>query len=229
MRVVIGKSNLRSLSSFTRMSDRLSKGKLQIELFRGVVDAGRRTKTPVQKAVYKQMALTPGNYQAYVVANTRGVPRKALLAYDIFGVRGGQSIEKYRGLRSVKSSSRLNAGMAATDRGTVRSSVWNNPRVFKRSFEGNAGGWFAMLPPSAGTSSRAPKALWTYGRKPNQPRGAGGKFASSGVKYGKVRRLFGPSLMKELPEDKSLATFFQVGPAMLEREVSKRVVKLMRF
>lgn len=228
MRAVIGKSDLRHLISFIRLSERLSEKRLQQELFRGVVDAGRKTKTRVQRAVTKQMALKAGNYQGYVVANTRGIPRKQLLAYDIFGVKGGQSIELYKGLRAVSSANRLNAGRKGLERGTVRSSVWNNPRVFKRSFAGN-GGMFTMLPPSAGTSSRAPKALWTFGHKSSQPRGAGGKFASSGATYGKVRRLFGPSLMKEIPEDESLATFMADGPQLLEVAVSKRLTKLMRF
>ena len=228
MQIKLGTSNINSLKSFTRLSERLAKGTLKDELHRGVVDAGRRTKVKVQKAVTKQMNLKPGNYQGYVVAGTRGVSRKAILAFDIFGVKGGTDIEKYRGLRSVKSSSRLNVGRKGLDRGTVRSGVWNNPRIFKRSFVAD-GNFYAMLPPSAGTSSRAPKALWTFGRKPNQPRGAGGKFASSGVKYGKIRRLFGPALMKEIPEDESLNTFLVVGPQQLELHVGKRIEKLMRF
>lgn len=228
MRLVVGKSGLGSLEDFTRLSAKLSSGKLGQELHRGVVDAGRRTKTPVQKAVMVQMALKPGKYQSYVVAGTRGVSRKEILAYDIFGVKGGAPITDYLGLKSVKASSRMNNGLAAGDRGTVRSSVWNNPRIFKRSFATDAN-FYAMLPPGEGASTRAPKAFWTFGRKPKQPRGAMGRFAKSGTKYGKVRKLFGPSLMKELPEDVSLATFYAVAPIHLEREVGKRLNKLMRF
>lgn len=228
MHVTIGRSNLRALKSFERMVDRLGDKRWKNEMFRGVVDAGRKTKTRVQKAVAKQMALKPGNYNGYVVAGTRGTPRKEILAFDIYGVKGGTDIEKYRGLRSVKASSKLNVGRKGLERGMVRSGVWNNPRVFKRSFE--AGGrFYAMLPASAGASKRAPKALWTYGLKPDQPRGAGGRFASSGKTYGKIRALYGPSLMKELPEDESLATFMTVGPALLEQAVSKRVAALVRY
>lgn len=229
VQVIVGKSDVKSLHAFTRLSARLEKGTLSVELHRGVVDAGRKTKTAVQRAVHEQMALMPGNYQGYVVAGTRGVPRRQLLAFDIFGVKGGGDIEMYRGLRAVKASSRLNKGRIDADRGMVRSGVWGNPRVFKRSFVGNAGGHYAMLPPGAGSSNRAPKALWTFGLKPDQPRGARGRFTSSGVKYGKVRKLFGPSLMKEIPEDESLATFYRVGVDHLEREVTKRLTKLMRF
>ena len=213
-----------SLRSFSKLAERLAKGTFKNELHRGVVDAGRKTKTSVQRAVTKQMNLKAGNYNRYVVAGTRGIPRKAILAFDIFGVKGGTDIEEYRGLRSVRKGNRLNVGRSALERGTIRSGVWNHPRVFKRSFEAD-GNFYAMLPPSAVTSSRAPKALWTFGRKPNQPRGAGGKFASSGVQYGKIRRLFGPALMKEIPEDESLDTFLRIGPQQLELHVGKRIEK----
>lgn len=229
MRVVVGRSNLRSLKGFIKLADLLASNRAQAELFRGVIDAGRKTKTPVQKAVFRQMALKPGNYNSHVVAGTRGVPRRELLAYDIFGVKGGAKIEAYKGLRSVGRGNALNKGRRGTDRGEVRSGVWNNPRIFKRSFEGNAGGFYAMRPASAGTTSRAPKALWTFGLKVAQPRGARGRFESPNVQYGKVRKLFGPSLMKEIPEDQSLITFLTVGPVNLEQAVMKRVTKLMRY
>ncbi|MBB4092448.1 hypothetical protein HGG72_08400 [Ochrobactrum pecoris] len=228
MQIKLGVSNISSLKSFTKLSDRLASGKFRDDLHRGVVDAGRKTKTKVQRAVTKQMNLKAGNYNKYVVAGTRGISRKAILAFDIFGVKGGTDIDEYRGLRSVSKRNRLNVGRTALERGSVRSGVWNNPRIFKRSFEAN-GNFYSMLPPSAGTSSRAPKVLWTFGRKPNQPRGAGGKFASSGVQYGKIRRLFGPALMKEIPEDESLDTFLLFGPQLLELHVGKRLEKLMRF
>lgn len=211
------------------MAKLLASPRAKSELMRGVIDAGRKTKTPVQKSVFSQMALKPGNYNSHVVAGTRGVPRKEILAYDIFGVKPGAKIEAYKGLRSVARDNKLNVGRKGIDKGTVRSGVWNNPRIFKRSFEGNAGGFYAMRPASAGTSTRAPKALWTFGLKVAQPRGARGRFASPNVHYGKVRRLFGPSLMMEIPEDQSLATFLTVGPVNLEQAVMKRVAKLMRF
>lgn len=229
MRVVVGRSNMQSLHSFQRLAERLASGAGRTELQRGVTDAGRKVKTKVQKAVMKQMALLPGNYNSYVVAGTRGVPRPGLLAYDIFGIKGGTHIEKYRGLRAVKSSSSLNKGRRGMERGTVRSGVWNNPRIFKRSFSTGAGGFYAIRPASAGTSKVAPKIFWTFGRKPDQPRGADGKFAAQGKTYGKIRQLYGPSLMKEIPENLSLATFLKEGPPLLEQAVMKRVAKLMRF
>lgn len=232
MRIVRSGANLHLVAVLRERVELLGSARGQNELHRGVVDAGRKVKTKVQRAVGQQMALKPGNYQGYVVAGTRGVPRKELLAYDIFGVKGGTDIEKYKGLMSVKSggraSRRMNAGREISDQGTVRSAVWNNPRVFKRSFA-TSGGFFAMRPPSAGTSKVAPRAFWTFGLKTGQPRGAGGRFAPSGVRYGKVRRLFGPSLMKEIPEGESLAIFLRHGPILLEEAVSKRLTKLMEF
>ncbi|THK38665.1 hypothetical protein EHS39_09160 [Ensifer sp. MPMI2T] len=232
MRIIRSGTKLHLVLSFRDMARHLASERGRTELHRGVIDAGRKVKTRVQRATVHQMALKAGNYQSYVVAGTRGVPRKATLSYEIFGVKGGSKIENYKGLMSVKSGGRaarrMNAGRKIFDQGTVRSGVWNNPRVFKRSFA-NAGGFFAMRPPSAGTSSVAPKALWTYGLKPGQPRGADGRFTPRGVRYGKVRRLFGPSLMKEIPKDESLAIFLKDGPVLLEQAVSKRLTKLMRF
>lgn len=232
MRIVRSGTNLHLILSFRDMAAGLASPKAKRELHRGVIDAGRMVKTRVQKAVQRQMALRPGNYQSYVVAGTRGIPRKERLSFEIFGVKGGSKIENYKGLMSVKAGGRaarrMNAGRKIFDQGTVRSAVWNNPRVFKRSFAAG-GGFFALRPPSAGTSSRAPKALWTYGRKPNQPRGADGRFAPTGARYGKVRRLFGPSLMKEIPVDESLAVFMKDGPVLLEQKVAKRLTKLVKF
>lgn len=229
MYIKVGSTNLKSLKSFRQMSERLARGDARTELQRGVTDAGRKTKTRVQKAVTKQMALKPGNYAGYVVAGTRGIPKKDLLAFDIFGVKGGAQAEKYKGLKSLSRGNRMNVGRKAIDRGTVRSGVWNAPRIFKRSFTGTSGGFFAMRPASEGEAAVTPKALWTFGRKPGQPRGAGGKFGKSGVKYGKVRRLFGPSLRDEIGRDEALMTFVKVGPAFLEQAVAKRLSKLVRF
>jgi hypothetical protein len=228
MRIVIGRSNMAAVGRFKELADMLASGKARTELQRGVTDAGRKVKTKVQKAVTKQMALLPGNYNSYVVAGTRGIPRAGILAFDIFGVKGGTHIEKYKGLRAVKSGSSLNKGRKGLERGTVRSAVWNNPRIFKRSFA-TAGGFYAVRPASAGTSKVAPKILWTYGLKTGQPRGAGGKFVAQDKTYGKIRTLYGPSLMMEIPEDLSLATFMREGPPLLEQAVMKRVEKLMRF
>lgn len=228
MRIVKTGKNLQLIGQFERMAERLASERGKTELHRGVVDAGRKMRTKVQRAVAHQMALRPGNYQSYVVAGTRGVSRPAILAFDIFGVKGGTDIEEYKGLMAVRRSNRMNVGRSATERGTVRSAVWNNPRVFKRSFATDTG-FYAIRPPEDGTTGRAPKVLWTFGLKPGQPRGASGKFASSNVRYGKIRRLFGPSLMKEIPEDESLAVFITEGPGLLEMEVSKRLAKLMVF
>lgn len=223
----VDRQNWEATVRFTSLAKRLESGKFTEQLFYGVVDAGRKTKTKVQKAVARQMAVKAGVYSSYVVKNTRGIPRRAILAYDIFGVKGGIGVENYRGLRVVKGRSRkadaaLPPGIFA--RGTVRSGVWNNPRIFKRSFEN--GGFKAMLP---GGNGRAPKSLWTFGLKPNQPRDSRGRFGATGIKYGKVRTLYGPSLLKEIPMGNSLETFFDFGPVELERQVAKRLTKILTF
>ncbi|WP_421983358.1 hypothetical protein [Roseibium sp.] len=206
--------------------------KFRKELHRGVIDTGRKTKTRVQKAVYLQMGLKSGRYQKSVVAHTRGVPREASLSYEIFSVRRGAPIEEYKGLRSVKSGGdafkRMNASRSALETGTVRSGVWNVPRVFKRSFETN-GKFKAFRPASAGTSSTAPRALWTFGRKVGQPRDGSGRFMSTGKRYGKIRSLYGPALRDEIPQGDSLQTFQTYAPRELEIQVTKRLEKIMRY
>lgn len=227
MRIVVSSKNLNVLVSAEKKARVLASGKWRTEAFRGVVDAGRRTKTQVQRAVHKQMAT---KQYGFVSGNTRGTPRQAALAYEIYALKGGQKVEIYKGLRALASgglvAAKFNAGRAGSDAGFVRSGVWNAPRTFKRSFASN-GGYFAMLP--GGKAGPAPKALWTYGHKPNQPRTAAGRFAPSGQKYGRIRRLFGPALRDEIGKDQSLATFMRVGPALLEQKVMARMVKLMTF
>lgn len=233
MRVVRSCHNLHLILGFRDMAKVLGSPKGLTEMHRGVIDAGRKVKTKVQRAVKDQMALKPGNYSSYVVAGTRGVPRRPNLSYEIFGVKRGSKIENYKGLMALKGGGRaivrLNSGRSDSDKGAVRSGVWNNPRVFKRSFVGTNGGYFAVRPASAGSTGRAPKAIWTFGHKPGQPRAGDGRFAPTGARYGKVRTLFGPSLMKEIPKDDSLAVFLKEGPKLLEFHVGKRLTKLMRF
>ena len=62
-----------------------------------------------------------------------------------------------------------------------------------------------------------------------QPRDASGRFAPSGRTYGRVRRLFGPSLMKEIVKDEALATFERVGPPLLADKVLARMNRLLDF
>lgn len=201
------------------------------ELSRGVTDAGRKTRTQVQKAVARQMAVTSGGYTGYVVPNMRGISSQAGLSFTIRATGKGSKIETYKGLRSLSPTGRaaraMNKGRDRLDRGYVRSGVWNAPRTFKRSFE--QGGIFLALIPSATGSSRLPKALWTFGLKPNQPRASDGRFAAGGRKGFKIRRLYGPALGKELDKDDSLETFLSVGPPELDRQITKRVAKLMRY
>ncbi len=58
-----------------------------------------------------------------VISNTRGTPKRAELAFEIYGVTGGQRIEEYKGLQALKSA----GGQA--DTGSVRSGVWKPPRI----------------------------------------------------------------------------------------------------
>ena len=231
MRLVASGNFVKGVLSYRETVQALRSKRFRTEAHRGVIDAGRKVKTRIQHVVYKQMALKPGKYTSYVVSNTRGVPKSGNLSFEIYGVKGGIKVENYKGLRVLKSGGKaaaaMNANKTSADKGFVKSGVWNSPRTFKRSF-GAAKGYFAVLP-GGGSSSRAPKALWTFGRKPNQPRSGDGKFAKSSTTYGKIRRLFGPSLMKEIPKDQSLQTFRKEAPPLLKKHVEKRIAKFMRF
>jgi hypothetical protein len=165
----------------------------------------------------------------FVSGSTRGVANQGALTYEIFALKGGQRIEEYKGLRALKigrrAAAEYNAGRSDIDAGTVRSGVWNRPRVFKRSFATDEG-YFALLP---GKRKKAPKVLWTYGHKPDQPRDGQGRFAESNRTYGPIRRLFGPAIRKEIPKDQSLATFQRVAPVMMEQKIVPRLEKLLKF
>jgi hypothetical protein len=217
-----------SVGSFRRLAKRLEGPGFQAELFRGLVDVGRKEKTLVQKTVTKQMAMKS---YGFVSRNTRGTPRRALLAYDIYAYKGGQPIEDYKGLRVLKHGGKLskagNLGRNGSDRGSVQSGVWNVSRVFKRSFQGSSGGLFAVLPGTSG--GKAPKALWTYGLKPKQGRDGSGKFKSTGKTYGKVRKLYGASLREEIAQGETLAVFMTTAAPALLVAIEKRLSKFLRF
>ncbi|SMC51637.1 hypothetical protein SAMN06297251_103115 [Fulvimarina manganoxydans] len=213
-------ANTKNLKAFAKLSGRLADGAWKREAHKGVIDAGRRVKTQVQRETFKQAAYRPGSYTKNVASETRQRNDEASLSTAIFGVKGGLKIDEYRGLKVLRGSKTLTSG-------TIRSGVWQNPRVFDRSFA-TPSGYFATLP-SGGQSTTAPMAFWTFGNKPNQPRDAGGRFGSTGKTYGPVRRLAGPSLRKELVQGESARVFHREAPVQLSEKVNKRLEKIMRF
>ena len=230
MQVVVSK-DFKHFMTFRQRATFLRDRKWRQEAHRGVIDAGRKTKTQVQRAVAKQMAVAPGAYQGYVVGNTSGIPRRKDLSFSISARQKGAKIQTYKGLRALsekgRTAKRYNKGRSNFERGFVRSGVWNEPRTFKRSFARN-GGFFALRP-SSRTSATLPKEFWTYGNKPNQPRDAQGRFKSTGRQGYSVRKLYGPALGKELDRDLSLKTFQRVAPVELEIQVKKRIARIVRF
>ncbi|OXS99097.1 hypothetical protein B7H23_12900 [Notoacmeibacter marinus] len=215
---LIGRQHLKSM---IRTTAKMADGRSKKDAQRGLIDAARRTRTASARAVKKQAGFKRyGDVREAIF--TRNV---SPLVVEIGSVQGGQPVEEYKGLRSMKAGGAAARRIGGDDTGNVRSGVWNNPRVFKRSFAAN-GGFFAVLP---GQSKRAPRVLWTYGSKPDQPRDSGGRFASSGRTYGPVRRLLGPAVNKELVKDDSLRTFRKTTGRELKLQVGKRMSKLMRF
>lgn len=240
MQIIVQK-DLANFHAFARVPDRLIGSHFREEMYRGVRDAGKKMLTVVRKTAVKQMGLKPGLYGSFVVANTQGIPNKLELSYSIAGGRKGAPIENYKGLKVLaaggKPSRAGNKGRAVYDRGVVKSSVWNVARIFKRSFSTGTGLW--AFRPGNGTRSFVPKSQWTFGAKPNQLRDGDGRFVSKhGPRgKGKVRRLYGPSLYKELSDGNSVKKgpnmihmrFMKEGPAELEMQVNKRLAKFVKY
>ncbi len=240
MTVTVSVHGRGNISRFTTISKDLGSAKWKPEAMRGVIDAGRQTKTVVQKSVAKQMAIAPGKYGSAVVAHMRQSADKSALAFRIFAVRGGQPIENYKGLKVVKSAAsqkrQAQAGRAVGDIGAVRSEVWNKSRIFKRSFAATTGGvyfgrggpgFFAFLPGNG--KAVLPASAWTYGLKPELKRDAKGRFIKGDRLYGKKRALYGPSLRDEIGKGETLATFQATGAALLDKHVSARMAKFIKF
>ncbi|EFO32119.1 hypothetical protein TRICHSKD4_2526 [Roseibium sp. TrichSKD4] len=229
MRIEVRK-DLKHLMTFQQRARFLLDGKWRGEAQRGVVDAGRRTKTQVQKAVAKQMNVAAGSYQGYVVANTFGFSKPQDLSFQISARKKGGKIENYKGLKVLstqgRTAKRYNKGRSLFEKGFVKSSVWNSPRTFKRSFSRD-GAFYALIP-GGKASGKLPKEFWTPGSA-NQPRDSQGRFKSTGKEGYSIRRLYGPSLSKELDKDLSLKTFLDVAPVQLDIHVTKRVEKILKF
>ncbi|MBN9310989.1 hypothetical protein, partial [Devosia sp.] len=95
MQVVVTKK----LTNFVRFQDiprLISRPNFRLELHRGVIDAGRKTRTQVQRAVAQQMAVTAGGYRGYVVPNMRGISKPSDLSFTIRGTGKGSPIETYK-------------------------------------------------------------------------------------------------------------------------------------
>lgn len=230
-RIIVTKK-LKNFELFQQVSKKLGEPRLRKELHRAVIDAGRQTRTQVQRAVAQQMAVAPGAYQRYVVANMRFRSNQSQLSATLLASEKGGQITDFKGLRALKAGGRASrvANRGRGFPGQVRSGVWNNSRVFKRSYEGAGGGYFALIRANgARGNSTMPKAFWTHDSRANQDRDAQGRFAKMGAQKWRTRRLRGPALNKELDKDQSLATFMRVGPEKLERLVTRKMVSIMKW
>lgn len=211
----------RNFLSYRQMVRSLGNEKWKVEAFRAVQDAGKKARTRTQRAVTRQMALKPGNYQSYVVAGTGSFSKRKDLSFTMFGTRKGTRIENYKGLRALSSKGRVakryNEGRSG-DKGLILSEVWNNPRVFKRSFM-TPNGYFARLPGSNDDNSAEPK------------RGPDGRFQKTrgSKRRSRPRRLYGPSLKKEYVQGPALETFMDLAPMYLEQNIKKRAARILKF
>lgn len=229
MRIIVEK-RLRNLVEFKRISQYMGQKRFMTELGRGVIDAGRKVRTKVRKSVKEQMAVAPGSYQSYVVANT-GLRNHGPLAIGIWASAKGGQITDFKGLRALVAGGRASriANRGQAFKGQVRSGVWNSPRVFKRSFHAT-GGYFALIrADGARSNSTMPRAFWTHDSRSNQPRDGQGRFAETGAQKWRVRRLRGPAINKELDKGQTLHTFLTFGPEELERQTMKRIERILKW
>jgi len=227
VRVVIER-NLKELTAFIGVSKRLQSRDWRGELHKGVIDAGRKTRTKVSKAVSQQMNVASGHYQSYVVANMRFRSNLGAMSATISASEKGGQITDFKGLRNLKMGGRAAKRGGGGPTGTVRSEVWGSSRVFKRSFA-SGGGFFALIRANgARGNSTMPKAFWTHDPT-GQARDAKGRFAATGAQKWRTRRLRGPAINKELDKDQSLQVFLTFGPAELDRQIDKRLVKIMKW
>lgn len=231
MAQIIVTKRLQNFRKFEKLAARLATPRALKSLHQGVINAGRKTKTQVQRAVRDQMAVAPGSYQKYVVANMRFRSNQAAMSATISASQKGGEITDFKGLKSLSSKGRAvrryNPGKSF--RGTIRSEVWNKARVFQRSFLGSSGKYLALIRGGGKSNSTMPKEFWTHDSRSWQARSADGRFAKMGAQKWRVRRLRGPALNKELDQGQSVAKFLSFGPAELERQIEKRLETIMKW
>lgn len=230
MQIVVSK-NLGNLVKFNELPKLIARPSAMRDLHRGVIDAARKTRTKVRRAVRDQMGVKPGSYQSYVVANTGLRTSGPPLQASIWASAKGGQIDDFKGLRALAMNGRVSkaANRGKGFKGTVRSAVWGKPRVFKRSFADN-GGFFALIRANgAKSNSTMPRAFWTHDSRANQPRDGEGQFAKTGAQKWRTRRLRGPAINKELDKGQTLATFMSYGPQELEAQTMKRLSRILKW
>ena len=146
MQLIVVRQHLELVASMQESARILASRRRQQKAFRGVVDADRRTKI-LGSARYSQQRAT--KRYGLVISNTRGTPKRAELAFEIYGVTGGQWIEEYKGLQAL---SRRRSGRAQVRCGQG----CGTPQEFQRSFAAK-GGFFTLLPGGTGRWRRVYK------------------------------------------------------------------------
>jgi hypothetical protein len=92
-RLIVEKQNVHLIVTMPERAKILASKRWQTEAFRGVIAAGRKTRTQVQKAVHNQMA---SRGYSLVSANTRGTLKRAAFAFEIWSPLRGR---RNRGLQ----------------------------------------------------------------------------------------------------------------------------------
>ena len=89
----------RGVREFYQVVRIFANGQWKLEAYRGVIEAGRKTKTKYQRADHPQMGTKPGQYQGYVFANTKERVKRSNLSHTISESANGTDVEIYTSLR----------------------------------------------------------------------------------------------------------------------------------
>ncbi|MDP2356154.1 MAG: hypothetical protein Q8M31_08825 [Beijerinckiaceae bacterium] len=182
--------------------------KAREEMERGLMRGGERLRTPVRRALQKQ---TSAKKYGTIVQHTRSW-LSGPLEYSIAGRAKGLPIEEFP--HKVSRSKKLAMRWSRTDH-------W---RLQKR----NAKGQFGTLPEMNERGVSA--TMWTKNRAFARSFGhpSKGPVMQRIPKKPGMRKLFGPSLAKEIVKDMSLAAFIENAEQLVLPEIQKRLVGLLR-
>lgn len=205
MRIVIETDAV--LARFATAIDKLG-DKARLEMARGLARGGEKLRTPVRRALKEQTSV---KRYGTIVAKTRGWLDAGALEYTIEASGKGLPIQEFA-FRFSRSKNAM-----------VRWSKNEHWRLQKRDGMGR----FGPLPEidSKGVSAKMWAKQHAFARSFNHPE-RGPVMQRVAGKRG-LRKLYGPSLPKELTVDRTADTFQRLARTMVLEQVEKRLARLM--
>lgn len=195
------------LARFGRTLDNLS-DKAKQEMARGLSRGGEKLRTPVRRALKEQTSV---KRYGTIVANTRGWLDAGALTYTIEASGKGLPLSEFP--HKASRSKRL----------AIRWSAKEHWRLQKR----DAGGRFGALP--AMNDSGVSATMWMkkrgFARSFVHPK-RGPLMQRVAGKKG-MRKIYGPSLPKELTIGRTAQTFQRQARSIVMNEIEKRLTRLL--